>query len=83
MRDEAAQQAHGATLGSCLSEYRDHMVNGLLSVLAQAQQSDARFIVIEAVPSDQQVGPDQTFWWVHENEWPVPRTAAPAARSGW
>ncbi|GIF09917.1 hypothetical protein [Actinoplanes siamensis] len=88
MRDESAQQSHGAvrsdtiteitpymitqdskelrllqvgtgagtraTLGACLPEYRDHMVHGLLSVLRQAEEFAADFVVVEAVP----LGPD-------------------------
>jgi hypothetical protein len=110
MRDESAQQPHGAVradtiteittqefkelrllrvagpggganLGFCEPEHHDHFVNGLLATLRQAEESEAHFLVIAAVPHDEQDGPDQNFWSVFENEWPIPRQPVPAARS--
>ncbi|HKT03468.1 MAG TPA: hypothetical protein VJT31_28405 [Rugosimonospora sp.] len=70
-------------IGTFRSEHRDQMTNGFLLVLHQAEESDAGFLVIEALEPDKQDGPDQHFWVVYENEWPVdmrtPRRV-PAAR---
>ncbi|SNY72848.1 hypothetical protein [Paractinoplanes atraurantiacus] len=110
MRDESAQQAHGAvradtiteittqeynelrllrvsttsgnaSLGYCDPEHHDHFVNGLLTTLRQAEESKAHFVVIAAIPPNEQDGTDQNFWSVFENEWPIPRQPVPAART--
>ena len=49
------------------------------------RRANADFVVVEAVPQAQQDGPDQTFFWVYENEWPtaVARQPVPATRGGW
>jgi hypothetical protein len=59
-----------ARLGSCPGEYRDRMMTGLLSALAQADESQAHFVVIKAIPESQQDGPDANFWSFHENKVP-------------
>ncbi len=57
------------------------MITGFMSALYHADTSEATALVFEAIPPDEQDGPDANFWWCHENEWPrSTRQAVPMAR---
>ncbi|MGN9808134.1 hypothetical protein ACTMSW_02085 [Micromonospora sp. BQ11] len=74
--------AENAVVGTCLTAYVDRAITGLLAILEATKDFDSRFVVIEAIPVNEQDGPDQNFWSVYDNEWPPAEKVVPAARPG-
>lgn len=65
-----AAGAENAIVGTCPAAYVHRAITGLLAILEATKDFDSRFVVIEAIPVNEQDGPDQNFWSVYDNEWP-------------